>query len=436
MQIERYDVIVIGGGTAGVVAAIQAGRAGAETLLVEKTGMMGGTITAAGVNFPGLFHAWGRQIVAGIGWELVTRCVAETGASLPDFANYQRPHWQLQIRINPYIYAAICDEALVDAGVDILFHTMIADINENDDDSRRVSLCTKTGLTEKVGKVIIDATGDANAAALAGFPIDIPGETQPSTLFCRVGGYDFEDLDINAINRAFEFEVQKGRLAYTDVSWDTTGANATSWLRGNGGGASHINCINARDSHGKTQLELDSRKSLLRLYRFLRQQPGLQNLVVEYTSPECGVREAAVIQGKCKITADDYRSGRVWDDAVCNSFYPIDLHTSTGGGLRKTSLAEGVVPTVPRGALLPAGSDNFLVVGRCISSDRLANSALRTQATCMATGQSAGAMAALSAAKGIDPEELSIVDVHALLRKHGAIVPEINLKRRDVNHRN
>ena len=124
------------------------------------------------------------------------------------------------------------------------------------------------------------------------------------------------------------------------------------------------------------------------------------------------------------MTVEDYQSGRVWDDAVCYSFYPIDLHKSTGGGLQMEPLAEGVVPTLPRGALLPAGSNNFLVAGRCIASDRLANSALRVQATCMATGQAAGAMAALSALTGIDPEALSLAEVHALLRQHGAIVPE------------
>ena len=87
---EHCDVIVIGGGTAGVVAATQAGRAGAKVLLVEKTGMLGGTTTTGGVNFPGLFHAWGRQVIAGIGWELVTRCVTETGGTLPDFATGRR----------------------------------------------------------------------------------------------------------------------------------------------------------------------------------------------------------------------------------------------------------------------------------------------------------------------------------------------------------
>jgi len=99
---HTYDVIVLGGGAAGVVAAIQAGRAGAKTLLVEKTGMLGGTLTNGGVNFPGLFHAWGHQVIAGIGWELVSRCVAETDDSLPDFADHRRGHWLLHVRVDAW----------------------------------------------------------------------------------------------------------------------------------------------------------------------------------------------------------------------------------------------------------------------------------------------------------------------------------------------
>src|SRR5215204_4184541 len=98
---QRYDIVVIGGGTAGVVAAIQAGRAGASTLLVEKSGVLGGTTVLNAVNFPGLFHAWGQQIIAGIGWELVTQAVAEVKGSLPDFTAWrEQPHYRLQIRVN------------------------------------------------------------------------------------------------------------------------------------------------------------------------------------------------------------------------------------------------------------------------------------------------------------------------------------------------
>ncbi len=421
---DQYDVVVIGGGTAGVVAAVQAGRAGARTLLVEKTGMLGGTTTVGGVNFPGLFHAWGRQVIAGIGWELVTRCVTQAGGTLPDFADYERPHWQLQIRVDRFVYTALCDETVVDAGVDILFHTMIADVKpQAEERGWQVTVCTKNGLTESGAAVLVDATGDANAAGTAGLPVSVPDENQPATLAYRASGYNVADLDIDGINRAFDAEVRTGRLAYTDVSWNTTGPDVGAWLQRGGSQANHIHDINARDSEGKTRLELASRASLLRLYRFLRRQPGLEELVIDQVSPECGVRETATIQGKATVTVEDYQSGRVWDDAVCHSFYPIDLHESSGTGLHKVMLAEGVVPTVPRGALLPAGSRNFIVAGRCISSDRLANSALRVQATCMATGQAAGAMAALSARGHLDPEALPMGEVHALLRQHGAIVP-------------
>ena len=421
----EYDVVVFGAGAAGIAAALQAGRAGARTLLVEKTGMPGGTTTIGGVNFPGLFHAWGRQVISGIGWELVRRCVEESGGTLPDFTDYKRPHWQLQIRVNPFVYAALCDEALVDAGVEILYHTMPAGIVPRvGGHGWEVTLCTKNGLSQKTAAVVVDTTGDANAVALAGFAICRPDECQPATLSCHAGGYDPDTLDVDAINRAYDAEVKAGRLEYTDASWNTTGPDVRQWLRQRGANSSHIHDINARSSEEKTRLELESRRSLLRLYRFLRTQPGLEKLTIEHVSPECGVRESATIRGKVTVTVEDYQGGRVWEDAVCNSFYPIDLHRSSGAGLQCEPLAEGVVPTVPRRALLPAGSNNFLVAGRCIASDRLANSALRVQATCMATGQAAGAMAALSASTRVDPEMLPIEDVRDRLRTHGAIVPD------------
>jgi hypothetical protein len=424
-ELQPYDVLVLGGGTAGVVAAIQAGRAGAKTLLVEKTGLLGGTMTNGGVNFPGLFHAWGRQVIAGIGWELVSRAVAEAGDTLPDFTNYRRPHWQLHVRVDAFLYAALCDEAAVAAGVDLLFHAMPAALAEAPDgDGWDVTLCTKTGLATCHARVVIDATGDANAASLAGLPVIIPDETQPATLSCLATGYDPVQLDIDAINRAFDAEVKAGRLTYTDASWNPAAANVGKWLGKRGANASHIHHINARDSAGKTHLELEARKSLLRLYRFLRRQPGLEGLTLAHLAPECGVRETAVIRGKRTVTVEDYCSGRRWDNAVCYSFYPIDLHSATGSGLRCEPLQEGVVPTVPRGALLPEGSRNFLVAGRCLASDRLANSALRVQATCMATGQAAGALAALAARSGTDPADVPLAELHRLLTAHGGIVPD------------
>lgn len=422
MPSDSYDVIILGGGTAGVVAAIQAARAGATTLLVEKTGMLGGTVTTGGVPNPGLFHAWHRQVIAGLGWELVTRALAETGQTPPVPACDPARHWADHVHVDRFLFAALCDEMVVASGAHLLLHTMVAAVSPAAD-GWTVTLCTKTGLTTRTARVLIDCTGDANAVALAGFPLSVPEETQPATLCCHVSGYDLSQVDCTALNQAMEAAVQRGELQYTDASWHTGQALASNWLIQAGENANHLHHINARDSEGKTELELEARRGLLRLYRFLRQQPGLQGLRIEHLAPECGVRETVTIRGKATVTVEDYTSGRLWEDAVCYSYYPIDLHTSSGGGLNCQPLAEGMVPTIPRRAMLPADSRNLVVAGRCLSSDRLANSALRVQATAMATGQAAGAMAALSAASGTEVEQVPLAEIRALLGEHGAIVP-------------
>jgi len=419
---QRYGVIVVGGGSAGISAAVQAGRAGSRTLLIEKNSVLGGTTTSGGVNFPGLFHAWGRQVIGGIGFELVRRCLAETGQKMPPFEDTSLRHHQHHVIVDRAVYTLLCDEALVDAGVEPLFHCLVASV-VCDADGWTLGVCTKTGLSSLRATILIDCTGDANIVSLAGHQVSEAEDHQPATYCCRVSGYDLKQLDIAAINRAMAAEIAAGRLAATDAGWNRDHPDITNWLRKAGENANHIHHMPARSSVDKTRLDLAGRQSLLRMYRFLRTQPGLEQLRFDYLAAECGVRETAIIVGQGKVTVEDYCGGRRWHDAVCNSFYPIDLHTSTAGGLHVQPLKPGVVPTIPRSAMLPAGSRNLLVAGRCISSDRLANSALRVQATCMATGQAAGAMAALSARMGCAPEQLPIRKVHELLAAHGAILP-------------
>jgi len=418
---QEYDVVVIGGGTAGTVAAIQSGRAGARTLLVEKNGMLGGTMTVAGVNNPALFFAWGRQVIAGIGWELVSRTLEETGAELPDMTDVEAEHWRHHIRIDKAVFAALADEAVLDAGVDLLLHAMIAGA-DRDGDGWTVTLCTKTGLSSVACKVLIDCTGDANAVSLAGFDVDEPDECQPGTLMLRLGGYDPADLDVEAISQAFQQAVRDGIMRESDLTYGID--SAPLFLNARGSNRNHIVGIHAASSEDRTEAELEARRTWLRIFRFFRAQPGLQGLRAEEFMPEVGIREGGIIRGKATITLEDYWGGRVWDDAVCYSFYPVDLHLPVGVDNRR--LPEGVVPTIPRGAMLPEGSRGLLAAGRCISGDRLAHSAYRVEATCMATGQVAGALAVLSAETGRDIEEIPIHDVHQLLREHGAIVPELS----------
>ena len=151
--------------------------------------------------------------------------------------------------------------------------------------------------------------------------------------------------------------------------------------------------------------------------------PGLENVKLESMSPEVGVRETYRVRGELLITQEDYVSGRRWGDlGRQDAFYPVDMHSPEG--VQPAHLKEGVVATVPLRALLPKGSLNLLVAGRCLSSDRLANSASRVQATCMATGQAAGAAAALAAQRGITPAQVPLTELKKLLSASGALVPE------------
>jgi len=415
-----YDVVVVGGGTAGVIAAVQAGRAGARTLLVEKNGMLGGTLTVGGINAPAHFFAWGRQVIAGIGWELVRRAIEVAGDPIPtaDFTrDNERPH---HLRVDRALYAALCDEAVLEAGVDLLFHAMVAEAR-HDGDAWSLVLCTKEGLQSTRARVLIDATGDANVVALAGHELVRPDTVQPGTLQLHCSGYDPEALDYAALEAAAARAVAAGELEGTDISW--RGHGPEGFLRHRGGNANHVRAPGAESSAGRSAAEVEARRGLLRMYRFFRRQPGLEGFRIDWVCPEVGIRETVTIRGKATVTVAEYEAGRRYDDAVCYAYYNVDEHLNDGQGINYRTLKPGVVPTIPRGALLPAGSRYLMVAGRCVASDREANSALRVECPCMAMGQAAGALAALSARTRSDPEDVPLEDLYALLREHGAVLP-------------
>ncbi|MBQ8755532.1 MAG: FAD-dependent oxidoreductase [Lentisphaeria bacterium] len=420
---HHFDIIVIGGGTAGVVAAIQAARAGGKTLLVEKNAIPGGTMTAAGIAFPGLFYAWKKQVIAGIGWELVSEAAAESGMPLPEFEkqNGMENHPAYQVRLNPLVYALCCEEKMSAAGVHILYHAMPAEITPFAGGAA-VKLCTREGLAEFYAKRIIDCTGDASAVALAGFEVEHPFPCQPGTFNCRLSGYDPDALDWEALSAAADKAVAAGELCYTDLSWNNRTLTA-QFIRSYGDNSNHIFPESSPHSAaGRSALEQSAHRSLLRAYRFLKRQPGMEHLRMELAAFECGVRESAVIKGEYTITGEDYVSGRKFPDALCNAFYPIDLHGEEG--VEPLKLNEGSVPQVPLRALIPQKSDFLLAAGRCISSDRTANSALRVQATCMATAQAAAAAAVVSCQLNVPLSQTPAEKVREMLKQHGAILPD------------
>jgi len=193
------------------------------------------------------------------------------------------------------------------------------------------------------------------------------------------------------------------------------------FLRCRGENVQHIFGADSTTCDSQTQANIDGRTSVLRLVRFVRTLPGCESTRLERMCTDTAMRETYRIVGETQITRSDYMSGRVFPDAICWTIFFIDMHTDIGG--ESELLRRGVVPTIPLSALIPCGSQHLLVAGRCVSSDRLANSALRVQPSCMAMGQAAGAAAALAIRMECASRDVPLDALRALLKEHGAIVP-------------
>ena len=409
------DVVVVGGGSAGCFAAISAARSGARVILVEKNGMLGGTTTGGMVNFPGLFHAWGKRIVGGPAWEAIERCVALGGTVLPPFPYKSEHHNKQQILLDIFTYTCVLDNMCIEAGVQVMFFAMLASATETKD-GVEISVATKEGLWQINAKVLIDSTGDADAIRLAGFEYNTCEVTQPATLINDIGGYDIEKIDEKNFRKYIDECYASGMLKKEDFQ----GHDVYERLKKHRIHM-HIPAPYAHTASGRTELEIRARKTLFNILKCLSKFEGLENIHVERFGHECGVRETVRISGEAEITAEQYLSGEIREDSVCYAFYPIDLHRDVD--IKQIFLEDGRVPCVSYSNLVPKGSRHMLVSGRCISSDREANSALRTQAVCMSTGQVAGVAAAICTSRRCDVYEAPMRLLKDGLHAIGAVVP-------------
>jgi len=380
--LQDADVVVVGGGTAGTIAAIQAARAGAKTVLIERGSQLGGTATVGGVAFPGLFHAWGRQVISGIGWELVKKSVELDGGTLPDFSKPVSHHSRHQVLINPFLYSVLAEEACLEAGVSIHYYEFpLGVVAAGDGWSMEI---VGPGTRQRLAcRQLIDCTGGADIAGMLNFERLREEETQPGSMLFKLGSDAF----------------RAGRERLQQV---------------------YVHGADSSNSATLTRATLAGRRAMLRQLRE-KSGSGEGKVRLLHMQPEPGFRESHRIRGEVIITHDDYVSGRVFDDAVCHAFYPVDLHTRSG--VRPKPLTRGIVPTVPLRALVPRGSHNLLAAGRSVSSDRLANSGLRVQASCMAMGQAAGLAAAMAAKQRTTPLDVSFDELRRGLQEYGAIVP-------------
>lgn len=429
---KAYDVIVCGAGPAGFCAAIAAARLGAKTIIVEKFGMPGGTLTVLGNNsidmFVNPFHGDNRMIITGIPWEYVKKLYEKGEASVPDMNAPFVCNQQYGVKVRPLAAAALMDDMLLESGVHICYCQDAVDVEtENADGKVRVTgivISTKSGLEHISAKYVIDATGDGDICTWAGNPYECGGEDgslQPGTLRYYLSGTASAE-EIERGNKLFRLEREQGVLTEDDLLY---GADFAAILNSNGDNRDHVMGLNSADSDSRTFAEIEARKRLCVLNDAIRRTGA--PVYIAGTAPESASRESRRIIGDYIMTADDWVSCRCAEDAVCYTYWHIDIHAPGDYQSKHVYLRGPETPSVPLRCLIPVSLSNVLVAGRCISGDRASVSAMRVKASCMAMGQAAGTAAALAVSHNVhDIRKVCPAEVRRSLAESGAVVPGIS----------
>ena len=437
------DVLVIGGGPAGLCAALAAARGGADTLLIEQNGYCGGMATAGLVApFMTCYDSGGTIMwIRGLFEEIVDRLCATGGAIHPSkvetasaFTSYITAG---HIHVTPFKAESLkllADEMLAESGVRVLYHTSFMDAETDGERISRVVVAMKDGLHAITAKVVIDCSGDGDCAAAAGVPFEMgngAGRIQPATMFFRIGNVDSAKIDAD-IEANWQNFYRKDGVNYRSLHWWVSKAReAGDWtldrvsiglFRGVDEDEWSINTsrimgIDGTDSASLTHGEIVGRRQVKEIFDFLvKYVPGCENAKLLQTGSTLGIRETRHIQGVKKLMTDDILSCKIPEDSILLAANSVDVHGRFGPRSNEyITIPEGKCYGIPYGTLTPVNFSNLLVAGRCLSAECEAAGAVRVMPPCMGMGQAAGATAALAAANGEDVRTLNVSKLREVL---------------------
>lgn len=448
----KYDVVVIGGGPAGTIAAIAAARNGAATLLVEQNGYLGGMLTMAGTGPQMTYHAGDTQVVRGIPEEVVARMVT---------AGFSPGHMQDPVgyasSVTPFDAEGLkltLETMALEAGVQLLYHTVYTGCTVENGKIQHVTLYSKNGFFQVEAKVFLDCSADADLATHAGISSVYGRETdnlaQPMTMNIKVGNVDRD--------RVVRFvQDNQGDMLHT-VPFDSLPKLARTGIQG------AYSLINAAKAHGEfdidrdmvlcfetntssefilnmsriiklsavnpfdlTKAEIEGRRQAHQIVSFMRKYiSGFEECRLISTGPHIGVRESRKIDGQYKLTAEELLNNVMFPDAVAMGGYPIDVHSPDGAAMKHRHLKPGSWYSIPYRCLVADLVENLIVAGRCVSATHEACAAIRVTPIVMAMGQAAGTAAALSARLGFPANHLDIEQLRNTLKEQDVFLTPYN----------
>jgi glycine/D-amino acid oxidase-like deaminating enzyme len=418
----QADVAVLGGGPAGVCAAVAAAQEGADVVLIERYGFLGGMATAGLVNPFMAFQTASpdapenlKLVNGGLLQVLIQRLAAAGG---------YEPREQA---FDPETFKHVAQEMVLEARVRLRLHTSLIGALAEEGRVRLAGLASKSGLETVAAEVFIDATGDADLAAWAGAEYEQgrpeDGLCQPMTLNFRVGGVEPDLIPAREeINARYVAAKERGEIENPreNVLWFYTTRR----------GEIHFNTTRvvgkqATEAGDLTAAEIESRRQVQQMVAFLQREiPGFASAYLLATATQIGMRESRRVMGDYLLTADDVLGARDFSDGIARGCYPVDIHNPAGTGTVIQAVPPGRSYAIPYRCLTPVGWENLLVAGRPISADHAAHSSLRVMPIAMNIGEAAGVAAAQSLSQRGHTRAVETENLRRRLRERGAVIDE------------
>lgn len=420
---NKYNLIVTGGGFSGCAAALAAARMGLKVLIAEKSNALGGAANICLVNpymkYFTIMDSKRVDLCAGIFKEINTE-LEKLGAF------YKKRSPEETGCFNEEILKLVLNRMLLKEGVDILFHALLIGSNTENEKIKSVNFATKSGIKTFFADEFIDATGDGDLAYLSGCSMRLGRKKdslcQPMTLCFRIGNVDTElwkkeYIDANILYKKYLSEgkfrnIREDILCFENVTPGVLHFNSTRIVK-----------HNPTDIFDVTKAEIESREQVFELTCFLKENfKSFKNAEIISTASQIGIRESRMLNGEYILTKDDIVSCKYFEDSIALGNYDIDIHNPEGSGTSHFFFEDGKYYTIPYRCLVPKEIKNLLVAGRCISVDHETQASVRIMPIVCCMGEAAGNAAALAFRDKVNTIGVDTAELRNILKTNGAMV--------------